>query len=504
MPYSNGKVWLVGAGPGDSGLLTVKGKQILEQAEVILYDSLVGEGILAWMPDAAEKISVGKRAGRHHMPQEEINLLLLEKAKMGKRVVRLKGGDPFLFGRGGEELELLTQHRIPFEVVPGISSAIAVPAYHGIPVTHRDFCSSLHIITGHKKQDSPLALDYPTLANLPGTLVFLMGVHTMPEICQGLLQAGMAPHTPASLLENGTLSNQRAVHSTLEQLPEDAKAANIAPPAVLVIGSVCSLHRSFSWTQSPIRPLGDVRVIVTRPRSRASALSQQLRELGAEVLEFPSIQTIPLDRNPQIDQMLSRLSSYHWMLFTSAAGVEAFFSLLQAQRVDIRRLTHTKFAAIGPATQQAIEQHGILVDCVPTHYDAEALAKSLLTMIQPGETVCIPRAQEGTPRLTKVLTDAGISFDDIPIYQTKFSHHPPFTLRKTDLVAFTSASTVKGFVQTMAGTDFRHLPAICIGEQTAQEARKHAMKTVVAKQSTIDSLVDCLVTFHIQRKEEAL
>ena len=192
-------------------------------------------------------------------------------------------------------------------------------------------------------------------------------------------------------MENGTLSNQRAVHSTLEQLPEDAKAANIAPPRRIGYRLCMLPAQIFSWTQSPIRPLGDVRVIVTRPRSRASALSQQLRELGAEVLEFPSIQTIPLDRNPQIDQMLSRLSSYHWMLFTSAAGVEAFFSLLQAQRVDIRRLTHTKFAAIGPATQQAMEPHGVLVDCVPTHYDAEALAKSLLTMIQPGETVCIPQ-----------------------------------------------------------------------------------------------------------------
>ncbi|MCI9575395.1 MAG: uroporphyrinogen-III C-methyltransferase [Clostridiales bacterium] len=504
MSYPNGKVWLVGAGPGDSGLLTLKGKQILEQGEVILYDSLVGEGILAWMPDSAEKIPVGKRVGRHHMAQEEINLLLLEKAKAGKRVVRLKGGDPFLFGRGGEELELLAQHRIPFEVVPGVSSAIAVPAYQGIPVTHRDFCSSLHIITGHKKQDSPLALDYPTLAKLPGTLVFLMGVHALPEICQGLLQAGMAPHTPASLLEHGTLASQRAVHSTLERLPADAKAANIAPPAVLVIGSVCALHTSFSWVSSPTRPLGDIRVIVTRPRNRASALSQQLRELGAEVVELPSIQTIPLEPTPQIERMLNRLPSYHWMLFTSAAGVEAFFSLLQAHRVDIRRLAHAKFAAIGPATQKAIEQHGILVDCVPTRYDGEALAQALLALIQPGETVCIPRAQEGTPSLTQALTNAGVAFDDVPVYQIKFPHHRPLTLCKTDLVAFTSASTVKGFVQTMAGTDFRHLTAICIGEQTAQEARKYAIKTVVAKQATIASLVDCLLEFHRQRKEEAL
>ena len=242
-----GKVWLVGAGPGDMGLLTLKGKEALEQADVVLYDKLVGTGILNMIPDSAQKINVGKCAGNHTMPQAEINLLLLSEAQKGNHVVRLKGGDPFLFGRGGEELELLEKHHIPFEVVPGVTSAVSVPAYAGIPVTHRNFASSVHIITGHKKADENDALDFTALSQLEGTLVFLMGVSALDNICSGLVQAGKSADTPAAILEQGTTAHQRRIVADLKTLPEKAKQANIQTPAIIVVGTVCTLAEQFAW-----------------------------------------------------------------------------------------------------------------------------------------------------------------------------------------------------------------------------------------------------------------
>ena len=258
---NQGKVWLVGAGPSDAELLTVKAKRVLEQAEVVVYDRLVGDSILLMMPDTAEKIDAGKRSGNHTMPQEEMNRLLLRKAQEGKRVVRLKGGDPFLFGRGGEELTLLAEHGIPYEVVPGVTSAIAVPAYNGIPITHRDFASSVHIITGHKKKDEPLELDFATLAKLEGTLVFLMGVSALGDICDGLMHAGKAKDTPAALLSRGTTSRQARLVSTLEKLPEELHAHPLMTPAIIVIGEVCALADQFAWYEK--LPLSGKKIIVT-------------------------------------------------------------------------------------------------------------------------------------------------------------------------------------------------------------------------------------------------
>lgn len=493
-----GKVWLVGAGPGDSGLLTVRGKEVLEQGEVVLYDSLVSDGLLAQIPPGAEQIAVGKRAGQHFVPQEAINRLLLEKALQGKRVVRLKGGDPFLFGRGGEELELLVQHDIPFEIVPGVSSAVAVPAYAGIPVTHRAFASSLHILTGHKKDGQPLAFDYGALVRLGGTLVFLMGVTALPEICRGLLGAGMPEHTPAALLENGTLSNQRRVVSTIARLADDVQRAKIKPPAVLVVGEVCGLSERFAWTES--RPLSGMRVIVTRPQNRASSLTKPLQALGAEVVELPTIQTVPIVGSPGLTQLLANLPQYTWMVFTSPAGADAFFELLQRRRVDVRTLAAVKFAVIGPATTRALEQHGVFPELVPDTYCADRLAQMLCEAVRPGEKVCIPRARQGTDRLTVPLQQAGISFDDVPLYDTVTVLHSPFALRKTDLVAFTSASTVRGFVQTVQA-DLHDVQAVCIGEQTAREAARYGMKTITAMQATIPSLIDCFANFHRTQKK---
>ena len=291
-----GKVTLVGAGPGDPGLLTRKGLEALQNAEVVVYDRLVGPAILALMPEHAEQINVGKQASHHPIPQDQINRILLDKALEGKNVVRLKGGDPFLFGRGGEELELLVQHGVPFEEVPGITSAIAAPAYGGIPVTHRDCCSSLHIVTGHQRAGKELDIDFEALVRTGGTLVFLMGVSALPALCRGLLDAGMAPDTPAATVESGTTPAQRRTSATLADLPRRAAEVGVESPAVIVVGQVCALAEQFDWFDR--LPLKGKTVVVTRPKERAGTLSGRLRSLGADVWEYPCIATVPLEPCP--------------------------------------------------------------------------------------------------------------------------------------------------------------------------------------------------------------
>lgn len=297
-----GKVWLVGAGPGDRGLLTLKGLEVLKAADVVVFDALVGQEVLTLIPQSAELVNVGKRAGNHIMPQELINRLILEKAQEGKKVVRLKGGDPFLFGRGGEELELLSENGIPYEVVPGITSALAVPAYNGIPVTHRDCASSVHIITGHRRKGKDHDIDFEALVRTGGTLVFLMGVSSLESIMKGLLEAGMDPGTPAAVLQSGTTAGQRRVVSTVSGVKKDADRAGIEAPAVIVVGEVCALAKTLAWYEK--LPLAGRRILVTRPREHISELSARLRSLGAEVMELPAIATEKISPNPELEKYL--------------------------------------------------------------------------------------------------------------------------------------------------------------------------------------------------------
>jgi uroporphyrinogen III methyltransferase/synthase len=494
-----GKVWLVGAGPGDTALLTLKAKRLLEEADVVLYDSLVGAGILSLIPTGARRINVGKRAGRAVMTQEDINKTLLNEALAGNKVVRLKGGDPFLFGRGGEELELLAQHRIPFEVVPGVTSAIAVPAYAGIPVTHRDFCSSVHIITGHLKDDNKPHMDFEALARLGGTLVFLMGVGALDYICDSLIGAGMRSDTPAAVLEKGTTAAQRRVVATLHTLPEEARRHKIGTPAIIVVGEVCGLAGKFHWAED--RPLGGARVIVTRPQELASKLSDKLSKLGAEVLELPAIKTVEIEDNTALLAALGRLKEYSWIVFTSQAGVDIFFRTLICYGMDIRTLAGIKFAAIGTATAEAIRARGIAVDCMPDKFDAATLGKALAAAVAPGERLLIPRARIGSPELTAILNQHGVPYDDIPVYDTVIQSSPlPLAdiveTGKPPYVAFTSASTVRGFAAMAGGVDLSKLCAVCIGEQTAREAFAHGMSPVISDEITIDSLVDKIIDLH--------
>ena len=488
-----GKVWLVGAGPGDIGLFTVKGLQVLHQAEVVVYDSLVGQGVLSEIPGNARLINVGKRASHHTMVQENINKVLLEEAQKGYRVVRLKGGDPFLFGRGGEELELLSEHGIPYEIVPGVTSPIAVPAYNGIPVTHRDFCSSLHIITGHKRAGQAYDIDFKALTQTKGTLVFLMGIASLGDICQGLMDGGMAPEMPAAVLQQGTTAGQKRVVATVGTLKAEVERQGIETPAIIVVGKVCSLADKFAWYEN--LPLAGWKVLVTRPKQLVSKTAALLRKKGAEVLELPAISTNPLEDQSRLYEAFARLDEYQWVIFTSPAGVDVFFDELKKQKKDVRSLYMAKIAAIGEGTKKKLEEKGVYADFLPSVYDGDTLGKELAAILTGDEKILIPRAEAGNQNLTAFLVQTGARVDDIPTYHTRYEESPiidekkEFETGSVDCVVFTSASTVKGFVEGTKGLDYTKVTAACIGKQTKACADSYGMKTRMAEEATIESLI---------------
>lgn len=529
-----GKVYLIGAGPSDVGLLTIKGKEILQKAQVVVYDRLVGAGILALIPEEAEVIDVGKRAGNHTMPQEKINQLLLEKAQQGKQVVRLKGGDPFLFGRGGEELELLLEHDIPFEIIPGVTSAISVPAYNGIPVTHRDYTSSVHIITGHKKQGERLELDFEALVRLKGTLVFLMGVFALSDICKGLIDAGMESDMPAAVLQQGTTAGQKKIIATVATLSQEVKKQGIQTPAIIVVGKVCALGNSLGWYEK--KPLFGKKILVTRPKERSGTLSGKLREAGAEVVEMPAIKTVSIPNNKRLEEELPHLNEYQYLAFTSPAGVNVFFDTLRQQGKDIRSIGTAKIASIGAGTRRELEQRGLFCDLIPEIYDGEHLGILLGETAQKGEKILIPRAKEGNQQLLSEIakrTEAEIT--DLPIYETVYEP-ARFLPEHIDMAVFTSASTVRGFaqavnqqslqeaqpvhtekqqslqevqpvhakMQTGKFMDISKIQAVCIGKQTQAAAKELGMNTITAREATIDSLVECCIEYVRKSGNETL
>ncbi len=477
---AQGKVWLVGAGPGDPGLLTCRGREILESADVVVYDRLAGDGVLSLIPTDAEGINVGKCGGCHPVPQEEIEKILVDKALEGKQVVRLKGGDPFLFGRGGEEMERLAASGIACEAIPGVTSAIAAPECAGIPVTHRGCANSLHIITAHTREGGIAEQDYAALAHLGGTLVFLMGVSSLPEICTRLLREGFSPHTPMAAVQWGTTARQRRLTGKLEDFAEKAARYKLASPAVVVVGSVADLGEKLDWHGA--LPLWGVKTVVTRPRKRQGRLSRMLRDLGAEVVEFPVIETLPLDRPlPPLDAS--------WIGFTSVTGVECFFARLQKEGRDVRSMGNAKIAAIGPTTATALNERGLRVDLIPQVYDGRHMAEALAEQAK-GEKILLFRALDGAPELTTTLERHGARFTEAALYRT-VARPAPFTPRDVDAVVFTSASTVRAFKQTCP-----HLTvpfACCIGEQTAAEARRQGFEIIgIAKKATLEHLVDTL------------
>lgn len=483
---ANGKVYLIGAGPGDPGLLTLKAHELLSSAEVVVYDRLVGEEIMAMIPPTATLINVGKHAGDHPVPQHRINEILVEEAQKGHQVIRLKGGDCFVFGRGGEELEELCRYDIPFEVVPGITSAIAAPAYAGIPVTHRDFCSSLHIITGHKQKDGLLNLDYDALVRLNGTLIFLMSVASVGEIAAGLLKAGMEPSTDCAVIENGTRPQQRKFVSSLETIEETVRRNEVQSPAIILVGRVCSLSDSFDWFDR--LPLKGRRILVTRPKNAASRLADRLRALGAAVSLAPAIETLPLPF------AVPDFSLYSALVFTSAAGVHAFFAGLFEHGFDSRRLSGCLLAAVGPQTAKALRHYGLCADFVPKEYTGSALGDELCKsgLLQEGKRVLIPRAAEAAPELTDHLQANHIAYDVLPVYHTVMTLSLPFAKEDFDVVTFTSASCVENFSHCLSG-DLSQVTALCIGPKTAEKARELGMQVILSKEASIDSMIETLI-----------
>ena len=458
MPHSTGetRVYLVGAGPGDPGLLTLKGRAAIERADVLVYDRLVSPRLLGYARPDCELVYVGKTPDHHTLPQRKINALLVKKALAGNVVVRLKGGDPFVFGRGGEEAEELRDHGLPYEVVPGVTSAIAAPAYAGIPVTHRDAASSFTVITGHERDGKGTsAIPWGQVARLKGTLVFLMGMENLPRIVDNLVGHGMDPATPAAVVRYGTWPMQRTVCAPLASLEERVGEEGIENPAVIVVGQVAALRERLSWAER--KPLFGKTVVVTRARHQASALASSLEERGAQVLEFPAIEIAPPTDPRPLAEAVAGIEAYHWVVFTSANGVDAFFAEAAAQHLDARCLAGVEVAAIGTGTQAALAAHGITQVQVAREFCAEGLAGLLADKVRAGERVLIARAEEARDVLPRALEEQGALVSDVAAYRTQAVAEGAEALAAAlsagdvDAVTFTSSSTVTNLLACLGG-----------------------------------------------------
>ena len=497
-------IYLVGSGPGDPGLFTLKGIEYLKQADAVVYDRLAPKELLAYARPEAELIYVGKKPGEPSMPQEEINALLVELGRAEKTVVRLKGGDPYVFGRGGEEALALAEVGLPFEVVPGITSGIAALAYAGIPVTHRGVSTSVAFITGHEdptKGESDV--NWTRLANGAETLVLYMGVGRLAEICAELVAAGRDLETPVACVRWGTLPEQRTVVGTLEDIAEKVAEVNLRPPAITVVGDVVGLHEEgLDWFER--RPLFGRRVVVTRARAQAGELSRKLEALGAKILEFPTIEILPPEDFEPLDEAIRNLDSFDWIVFTSVNGVEAFVERLEHHGLDLRAVPrHTKVAAIGPATAKRTEEAGLRVDVTPEEYKAEALIEALAGKALEGKRVLIPRAKVAREVLPEKLREAGAEVVVPPTYESVPSSEGKEQLKEllengeVDCVTFTASSTIENFVRTFGGAT-RHLLSgtriACIGPITARTASEHGIRVdAEAEEYTIPGLVSTVV-----------
>lgn len=497
-----GKVFLIGAGPGDPKLVTLKAIECIQEADVVVYDRLVGNKIMGYASKKAEKIYVGKMPDHHTLKQDEISELLVAKAKEGKKVARLKGGDPFVFGRGGEEAQLLVENGIAFEIVPGITSAIAAAAYAGIPVTHRDYASSFHVITGHEDiNKGQSSMDWKKIAENEGTLVFLMGMNNIELITQKLIEHGQSPDRPAAVIQWGTRPNQRTVVGTLKDIVQRVNQEGITNPAVILVGEVALLRSELMWLEK--KPLWGKRFIVTRSREQASGMTKSLETLGAEVLELPTIRIEKMDDYSLLDRAVSALSSYKWLVFTSVNGVDAFFTRLKQLAKDIRALGEIRICAIGPATKQAIEDRGLMVDFVPQEYIAEAIVDGLKERLQEGDRILLPRAETAREVLVESLNEFGARVDVVPVYRTVTEDSEGeeavklINEGKVDWITFTSSSTVKNFMEIIkkyGGADFGRVKVGCIGPVTADTASQLGIKVdITARDYTIKGLIDEIV-----------
>lgn len=500
-----GKVYLIGAGPGDPGLITVKGLNCLRKADVVVYDYLANEEFLNSVPKGVERIYVGKKGGDHTLSQQEINFLIADKARKGKIVARLKGGDPFIFGRGGEEAEELAEEGIPFEIVPGVTSAIAVPAYAGIPLTHRDFTSTVAFITGHEdptKEESSIAWD--KIATGVGTLVFLMGVGNLAVIAAKLMENGRDPETPVALIRWGTLPEQQTTIGKLSTIGEIARLKKIKPPVIILVGEVVALRSQLNWYEQ--LPLFGKKILVTRSREQASDLSERLRELGGIPIEFPTIEVIPPEKWDDLDHCASRMMTYDWVIFTSINGVKFFLDRFFALGLDVRDLKGPRICAIGPKTAEALHALKLKVDFVPSEYRAESIFEGLRRESLKGKKVLIPRARIARDILPEELRRAGALVDIVEAYRTVRPQgqvenvHELLARKAVAALTFTSSSTVSNFVEMIGTKDAKELTSgiaiASIGPITAEKAKSLGIETtIMPKEYTIPALVEALVEY---------
>jgi uroporphyrinogen III methyltransferase/synthase len=504
-----GKVYLVGAGPGDPELITVKGLECIRKAQALIYDYLASSSLLDAAQEDCELIYVGKKGGDHTLPQKEINSLILKKAKEGKIVTRLKGGDPFIFGRGGEEAEVLVEAGIPFEIVPGVSSAIAAPAYAGIPLTHRQFTSTVGFITGHEDPAKEASsIDWGALARGMGTLVFLMGVKNLSKIISRLKENGLSGKTPIALIQWGTTPKQITVSGTLDTIEQIVSERGIGAPAVICIGGVVSLRRKLNWFES--KPLFGKRIVVTRAREQASDLVKSLSELGAECVEIPTIRIIPPEDKTPLEDAVARLNEFDWIVFTSVNGVSAFFETLFAKGKDARVFGPIKTAVIGPATQKRLLDHGIMSDVIPESYRAESIIAAFSEDEVKGKKILIPRAKEARMILPSELKRMGGIVHEVEAYQTVSSTGTGDTLvgllevKKIDLITFTSSSTVKNFKALLPERNFesliRDVTIASIGPITTETALRLGFTVqITADTFTIPGLIDGICRYYQNR-----
>ena len=495
-----GKVFLIGAGPGDPGLLTLRGKEILERADVVVYDRLVSPAILSMCNTNAKMVDVGKMPTHHKVKQSEINKLLVQFAREYPQgtIARLKGGDPFVFGRGGEEALELVDAGVEFEIVPGITSAISVPAYAGIPVSHRGIATSFHIITGHEKENAELSLDFEALAKCPGTLIFLMGIANMDFIARRLIECGKDPKTPLAFIEKGTTPYQRTVLATLETAGETIVRENVTAPAITIMGGVVELGKTLAWKKN--LPLSGKRLVVTRAAKQSSGISTRLAALGAEVIETPMIETRTLERTADFNT----LKDFDILAFTSTNGVESFFKQLFDAGCDVRVLAGKKIASVGKITEKKLLEYGIRCDYVPEDHTAEGLGKLLASLPTDshlesnGESkILLLQGNLADDTLLKYLPHATrwIVYETLPV--SDLPEWKREAVATADAIVFASTSAVNNFVKLSASADLEFKPlAFCIGRMTESAAQKYGYKTVVSEETTMDSLVKRIVEYY--------
>ena len=492
-------VYLVGAGPGDAGLLTIKARKILSTADVLIYDKLADKKILDFAPENCEKIYVGKSAGQHTLPQEEINKLLVEKGAEKKIVVRLKGGDPFVFGRGGEEGIFLRENKIDFEIIPGITSAISVPTYAGIPVTHRGVATSFAVITGHEDPTkSESGICWEKISTGADTLIFLMGIENLSKIADKLIENGRDKNTPAAVIRNGTKFSQEVLITTLENAAKDVSEKNIKPPAIFLVGEVVNLHEQLKWFDN--KKLFGKKILVTRTRQQASKLTEQLENFGAEVLEFPTIKiSSPSDNYESLDTAIKNLNSFDWIIFTSVNGVESFFARLKKFNLDARSFGKSKVAVIGAATAERLADFGIMADLVPEKFCAEGLIAELKDKVF-GEKILLARAEVARNILPDELKNFGAEVTIANAYKTEPDSENADEIKskilngEIDFVTFTSSSTVENFVAAVGEEVLHKTKTAAIGSITAKTLEKfNVTADIVAKEFTISGLVSAIV-----------